>query len=54
MDQELEEAHEGFDKTKSVLEKKIALYSRYENSDRLTQMDRLEVQIKNSGTWRIY
>jgi hypothetical protein len=33
LDLELEEAHWEFDKTKAILEKKIALYSRYENSD---------------------
>jgi hypothetical protein len=48
LDQELEEAHGEFDKTKAVLEKKIALYSRYENSDRLTRMNRLEVQNKKN------
>jgi hypothetical protein len=48
LDQELEEAHGEFDKTKSVLEKKIVFYSRYENSDRLTEMDRLEVQNKKN------
>jgi hypothetical protein len=48
LDQELEEAHGEFDKTKSVLEKKIAFYSRYENTDRLTEMDRLEVQNKKN------
>jgi hypothetical protein len=45
---ELEEAHGEFDKTKAILEKKIAFYSRYENSDRLTRMDRLEVQNKKN------
>jgi hypothetical protein len=49
LDQELKEAHGEFDKTKAVLEKKIALYSRYENSERLTKMDRLEV--KNKKNW---
>jgi hypothetical protein len=44
----LEEAHGEFDKTKLVLEKKIAFYSRYESSDRLTKMDRLEVQNKKN------
>ncbi len=48
MDQQLEGIHGEFDKTKAVLEKKIALYSRYENSDRLTKMDRLEVQNKKN------
>jgi hypothetical protein len=48
LDQELEEAHGEFDKMKAVLEKKIALYSRYENSDRLTRMNRLEVQNKKN------
>jgi hypothetical protein len=33
LDLELEEAYREFDKTKAILEKKIALYSRYENSD---------------------
>jgi hypothetical protein len=46
LDQELEDAHGEFDKTKSVLEK--ALYRRYENSDRLTRMDRLEIQNKRN------
>jgi hypothetical protein len=48
LDLELEEAHGEFDKTKTILEKKIAFYSRYENSDRLTRMDRLEVQNKKN------
>ena len=48
LDQELEEAHGEFDRTKAVLEKKIALYSRYENSERLTKMDRLDVQNKKN------
>ena len=48
LDHELEEAHGEFDKTKAILEKKIALYSRYENSDGLTRMDRLEVQNKKN------
>jgi hypothetical protein len=48
LDHDLEEAHGEFEKTKAVLEKKIALYSRYENSDRLTRMDRLEVQNKKN------
>lgn len=48
LDQELEEAHGEFGKTKTVLEKKIALCNRYENSDRLTRMNRLEVQNKKN------
>jgi hypothetical protein len=48
LDQQLEGTHGEFDKTKAVLEKKIALYSRYEKSDRLTKMDRLEVQNKKN------
>ena len=48
LDQDLEDAHGEFEKTKAVLEKKVALYSRYENSDRLTRMDRLEVQNKKN------
>jgi hypothetical protein len=46
LDHELEEAHGEFDKTKASLEKTIAFYKRYENSDGLTIMDRLEVQNK--------
>ena len=48
LDQELEGTYGEFDKTKAVLEKKITLYGRYENSDRLTKMDRLEVQNKKN------
>jgi hypothetical protein len=43
LDQELEEALGEFNKTIAVLEKERALYSRYENSESLTKMDRLEV-----------
>lgn len=49
LDQKLEGAHGEFNKTKAVLEKKRALYSRYENSEGLTKMDRLEVQ--NEKNW---
>ena len=48
LDLELEEVHGEFDKTKAILEKKIAFYSRYENSERLTRIDRLEVQNKKN------
>jgi flagellar biosynthesis chaperone FliJ len=48
LDLELEEAHGEFDKTKTILEKKIAFYSRYENSHRLTRIDILEVQNKKN------
>jgi len=51
LDQELEMAHGEFGKTKAVLEKKIALYSRYENSERLTKMHRIEVQ--NKKNWYV-
>jgi hypothetical protein len=48
LDLELEEAHGEFAKTKAILEKKITFYSRYENGDGLTRMDRLEVQNKKN------
>jgi len=48
LDHELEEAHGEFDKTKASLEKKIAFYNRYENSDGLTIMYRLEAQNKKN------
>jgi hypothetical protein len=47
LDHELEETHGEFDKSEPG-EKKIAFYNRYENSDGLTIMDRLEAQNKKN------